>query len=205
MPLNQTTTTNHSQLEDAFALVCGTAMMAFGLSLYSSAGLITGGTAGIATFICHMSGWGFGPVYFLINLPFLAFAIARFKGGYLIRMILGVALVSTLSISTSSFMAVSYLQPVYGALMGGILMGTGLLILFRHNTSLGGTTLLVQYLQDRRGHSAGRIQMVLDCSIIALATLYLPLDRLALSILGAVAMSSILVLNHKQGRYLGVS
>lgn len=49
-----------------------------------------------------------------------------------------------------------HLSPVLAAVVGGLLCGTGMLILFRHRASLGGLDTLVLYLQERLGWRAAR-------------------------------------------------
>jgi uncharacterized membrane-anchored protein YitT (DUF2179 family) len=88
--------------------------------------------------------------------------------------------------------------------MGGFLIGAGLLMLFRHHASLGGLNVLVLWLQQRRGVRAGAVQMAIDCAIVALALTMVEPSRVALSVLGAVALNLVVAVNHRPGRYLGM-
>ena len=90
------------------------------------------------------------------------------------------------------------------AVLGGLLCGAGMLMLFRHRASLGGFNVLVLYLQERYGWRAGLIQMALDCSIVVLAFALTDWQHIALSVLGAVAMNQTLAINHRQGRYVAM-
>lgn len=65
----------HSAFEDAQALVTRTAFVALGVTLYAQAGLLTGGTAGIALLLHYASGWPSGAVFFALNLPFVWLAV----------------------------------------------------------------------------------------------------------------------------------
>ncbi len=58
---------------------------------------------------------------------------------------------------------IDYLHPAFAAIAGGLLMGSGLLFLARHRSSLGGATIASLYLQDRYGSRAGKVQMAIDC------------------------------------------
>lgn len=58
------------------------------------------------------------------------------------------------------------------------------------------------YLQERLGWRAGKVQMLLDCLIIAGAAAFVDVQRIALSVLAAVVLSLTLAINHKPGRYL---
>ena len=54
-----------------------------------------------------------------------------------------------------------------------------------------------------RGWRAGKVQMALDIAVLAVATVLLPLPQALYSVLGAVAMSLFLAINHRPGRYTG--
>ncbi|HET9552497.1 MAG TPA: YitT family protein, partial [Anaeromyxobacteraceae bacterium] len=95
------------------------------------------------------------------------------------------------------------LAPAYAAVMGGLLVGVGLLILFRHGASLGGLNILAIWLQERRVVRAGTFQMAVDSLIVVASFFVVTPLALALSVLGAVAMNLVLAVNHRPGRYLG--
>ena len=97
-----------------------------------------------------------------------------------------------------------HLSPVLAAILGGLLCGTGMLILFRHRASLGGLNVLVLYLQERFGWRAGKLQMVLDSLIVLGGLVVADVPRVALSVLGAVVLNLTLAVNHRPGRYLAV-
>ena len=61
---------HHRPYEDVQALVTGTLFVALGVVLFGQAGLLTGGTAGIAFLIRYSTGMDFGLSFFLVNLPF---------------------------------------------------------------------------------------------------------------------------------------
>jgi len=88
--------------------------------------------------------------------------------------------------------------------VGGLITGTGFLILFRHKCSLGGIGVLALWLQDRFGWRAGKVQMGVDCAIVLLALFSIEPMRVLYSILGAVALNIVLAINHRPGRYLGM-
>ena len=67
-----------------------------------------------------------------------------------------------------------------------VLIGVGLLILFRHRASLGGFNILCLWLQERYGLSAGKIQMGMDCSIVLSSALVTSWSVLFLSVFAAI-------------------
>jgi len=199
------TPSRHTLFEDAQALVTATLFVALGVAMYARAGLLTGGTAGIAFLVHYATGWRFGVVFFLINLPFVWFAIRGMGWRFTIRTFVAVALLSAFTEMLMPYVVrFEALQPAYAAVMGGFLIGAGLLMLFRHHASLGGLNILVLWLQERRGWRAGKVQMAIDCLIVAAAFTIVEPDRVVLSVLGAVALNLVVAVNHKPGRYLGV-
>lgn len=195
----------HSAYEDLIAIVIGTLFVALGVVIYTKAVLLAGSTAGLALLLQYASGIGFWWLFFAVNLPFYILAVKKLGWAFTLRTFAAVTLVSIFSRLTSELVSFSHLDPLYAAVMGGALSGTGLLILFRHRTGLGGINVLAIYLQDRFGLRAGYFQMAVDLAILAAAYFVIPLDRLALSVLGAVVVNMTLAINHRPGRYLGVT
>lgn len=195
----------HPLWEDALALLTGTALIALGIAFYSHAGLLTGGTVGLAFLLKYLAGWPFGLVFFLVNLPFYGLAIWRMGWPFTLRTVCAVGLVSLFAELTPRWVRFAELDVVYAALFGGFVIGLGLLILFRHRASLGGVNILALFLQERFGVRAGNVQMGIDALIVLAAVLVVPLDKVALSVLGAVALNLVLAVNHRADRYMGVS
>lgn len=195
----------HSAYEDVIAIVIGTLFMALGVVIYTKAVLLAGSTAGLALLMQYATGIGFWWLFFAINLPFYILAVKKLGWAFTLRTFTAVTLVSIFTRLTSDLIAFSHLDPLYAAVMGGALSGTGLLILFRHRTGLGGINVLAIYLQDRFGLRAGYFQLAVDLTILAAAYFVIPADRLALSVLGAVVVNMTLAINHRPGRYLGVT
>lgn len=195
----------HSAYEDLIAIVIGTLFVALGVVIYTKAVLLAGSTAGLALLLQYASGIGFWWLFFGVNLPFYILAVKKLGWAFTLRTFAAVTLVSVFSRLTSELVSFSHLDPLYAAVMGGALSGTGLLILFRHRTGLGGINVLAIYLQDRFGLRAGYFQMAVDLAILTAAYFVIPLDRLALSVLGAVVVNMTLAINHRPGRYLGVT
>jgi uncharacterized membrane-anchored protein YitT (DUF2179 family) len=194
----------HSFFEDVQALVTATLFIALGLAMYSHAGLLSGGTAGVALLVHYATGGRFGVVFFVVNLPFAAFAVRTMGWRFAAKSLAAVVLLSVFSELLPLVMRFDRLQPVYAAIMGGFLIGVGLLMLFRHHASLGGLNVLALWLQQRFGWRAGAVQMGIDCLIVVAALAIVDAALVAISIIGAVALNLVVAINHRPGRYLGV-
>jgi uncharacterized membrane-anchored protein YitT (DUF2179 family) len=194
----------HSLLEDLQALVTGTLFVALGVTLFRHAGMVTGGTAGIAFVAHYAAGWPFGLVFFVLNLPFYGLAWRRMGPRFTVKTFAAVGLLALLSALLPQWIVLQQVHPLFAAVGGGLLAGAGFLILFRHQASLGGLNVLVLWLQERRGWRAGKVQLGIDLAILAAAAPWLDAQRLALSVVGAVALNFALAVNHKPGRYVAV-
>nr|WP_245200394.1 YitT family protein [Herbaspirillum sp. LeCh32-8] len=194
----------HRVYEDALALVAGTLFISLGVNMYTHVGLLTGSTAGLAFLIHYLSGLPFGVVFFVINIPFYYFAFRRMGMRFMGKTFCAVALVSGFSLLHPHFIAYDKLDLFYSAVLGGLLIGSGFVMLFRHGASLGGVNVVTLFLQDRYGLRAGKLQMGVDV-VIVLASLFVVTPTvLAASILGAVVANLVIALNHRPGRYMGM-
>lgn len=195
----------HKLYEDAWAMIHATLFVALGVLFYTHASLLFGSAAGMALLVSYITGISFGTVFFLINLPFYVLAWRRMGWAFTLRTFAAVTLVSVFSRLTEGWIGITHLDPLYATVVGGALCGTGLLMLFRHRTGLGGINILAMYLQERHGIRAGYLQLGIDLVILAAAFFVLAPSQLLLSVLGACIINMILAINHKPGRYLGVS
>ena len=202
MNIHDSSVTHHTPFEDAAALVMGTLVLALGIEMFKEASLLTGGTAGIAFLLHYATGLGFGPVFFLINLPFYWLAWKHLGRVFTLKTFAAVALLSVASELMPMLLSFSHLEPVFAAVTGGLLIGIGLLILFRHQASVGGVGIVAVTLQERRGWRAGTVQMVIDVSILLAALAVVPIAQVLLSIVGALSLNLVLAINHRPGRYV---
>jgi uncharacterized membrane-anchored protein YitT (DUF2179 family) len=193
---------HHSLTEDAQGLAYGAGMAAFAITLVTHLGPVTGQTAGIAVLISYATGWGFGPVFFAVNLPFYWLGYRRIGGAFVTKTFLSVALMSGLAMLMPGWVSFAHLNPVVGALLAGAISGSALLALFRHGASLGGIGIVALYLQDRTGFRAGWTQLIADALIFAVALLLRDLQTVAISALGALVLNLTIAVNHRRDRYI---
>ena len=109
----------HRPYEDVQALVTGTLFVALGIVMFQQAGLFTGGTAGIAFLIHYATGLEFSVVFFLVNLPFYAFAWWRMGATFTIKTFVAVALLSLFAHFLPRGLTVGYVFPPLAAILGG--------------------------------------------------------------------------------------
>ncbi|MDW8844350.1 YitT family protein [Erwinia sp. P7711] len=191
----------HTLVEDALAILFGTLLVSFGVTLLKTAGALTGSTAGIAFLISYLTHTSFGLAFFVINLPFYWLALRRMGRAFTVKTFCAVGLVSLFTHLHPLFIHFSALDPFYATLFGNVIMGIGFIVLFRHKASLGGINILALWLQDRYGIRAGKLQMGVDTCVVLASLFVVSLPMLAASIAGAVILNLIIAMNHRPGRY----
>lgn len=193
----------HTVLEDVQAVLVGCLIVALSLVFFRESRLLTGGTTGLSFLVHYLGGWPLGAVLFAMNLPFYVFAWRAMGRSFTLKTFCAVGVLSLFAEFVPQLISFDRLDPVFAAITAGLLAGIGILILIRHGASLGGIGVLAIYLQKRKGWRAGTIQMVADCGILALALLVVPLDKVLLSILSALALNLVIAVNHRPDRYFG--
>lgn len=192
----------HSPIEDAQGIAYGATMAAFGIVILTHLGLVTGQTAGLAVLVSYATGWGFGPVFFAINLPFYVLAYLRMGTVFTAKTFVAVALLSALSLWLPTQVSFATLNPWVGAVLFGFLSGSALLALFRHGASLGGIGIVALMLQDRLGWRAGWVQLGFDAVLFAVAFAVIEARLVIISFLGALVVNLVVAINHRRDRYV---
>ena len=122
---------------------------------------------------------------------------------FTLRTAVSLGLVSAFSFLQPMALDLPAVSPVYGLVVGNLLAGLGMLVLFRHGASLGGFNVVALLCQERLGLRAGYVQLALDLVVIGVAFTVLPWQAVLLSAAGAVVLNVEIAMNHRPGRYLG--
>ncbi len=196
----------HRAYEDLQALLTGSLLAALGIVLLGQAGLLAGGTVGLALLLNYATGLDLSLAMLVINTPFYALACLRMGREFTLKTLAAVALAALFVHLLPKGIAFAHLSPVLAAILGGLLAGMGMLVLFRHRASLGGVNVVVLYLHDKLGWSVGKVQMLLDGAILLGGGLLVgDLARTASSLLAVVVLNLVLAVNHRPGRYNGTN
>ncbi len=193
--------TDHAWYENISTLILATSIVTLGILMLNKAGLLIGGTAGLAILLTKVTSLTFGLMYFVLNVPFYWLAYKKMGAKFTINTLIAVTMVSFMAEFMYIVIDISFIQPIYSALIGGSLIGVGMLMLFRHKFSLGGVGILALYVQQRFNIRAGNVQMAIDCLIVVCSLFIVSFELIAYSVLAAIALNAVLVINHRPGRY----
>ncbi|MBI5279251.1 MAG: YitT family protein [Burkholderiales bacterium] len=195
-------TPRHPYLEDLQALLTASLLAALGIMLFRHAGLVPGGTVGIALLLHYATSIDLGWALLVANAPFYALACFRMGREFTVKTLAAVALMALFTMWLPQGLSFQNLSAPLAALLGGLLCGVSILVLFRHKASLGGLNVLVLYLQERFGWSPGKVQMGLDALVVLGGGLLVAdASRIGASIIAVVTLNMVLAVNHRPGRY----
>jgi uncharacterized membrane-anchored protein YitT (DUF2179 family) len=196
--------TRHSLVEDVQGIICGSIVSSLGLFLLSAAGLLTGSTAGVAFLLHYATGVNFGLAFFLVNVPFFYLSWKQLGRAFTVKTIIAIALTSLMTNLQPRLLEIGSIQPIWSAILGGILLGFGLLALFRHRASLGGVGILGIYMQEHFGIRAGLVQLAVDMCVLVVAFAVTTPYVVLCSVLGAIVLNLFVAINHRSDRYIAL-
>lgn len=193
----------HGWMDDITGLGTGVFLAAFGIFLLKATHLVTGGTAGLALLISYLSPAPFGVLYPAITLPFLILAVWKKGWNFGLRSAICVVLVAAAEELVAQNMGAVNFNIWFAALAGNLIASVGLLILFRHKSSLGGINVVALLAQEKLGLRAGYVQMAFDIAIVCSSFAFTNAIVVLASAVGATLLNYSLAINHKPGRYQG--
>ena len=161
-----------SNMKDFMFIVLGILLYAIGYTAFIlPERVVMGGVAGLSALIYYATNIPAGISIFVLNITLLVIAFSALTKQFVVRTIVGVLLLS---------LFIGSLQPLFQAfpiitagedkfmhvLIGGMLSGAGLGVVFSHNGSTGGTDILTVWLTKHFNLSFGRAMQFIDCTII---------------------------------------
>lgn len=130
--------------------------------------IVSGGISGISIIINSLTGWSPALIQYLFNIPLLIVAyifLGREAGN---KTILG-SLALPFFISLISHWQPATTDPFLATVIGGLVNGLGLGIVYRAKASTGGTSIPVQILNKYTGLSLGTGSLIADGAVVLLS------------------------------------
>lgn len=185
---------------DAQGILFGAFMMSLSVIFLEQTGLVTGQTAGLSILLSYLLPFGFGPIFFVVSLPFLVLSLMRRGRGFTLRTLFVVAAVSLGTPLLSDFIVIERVHPLLGAALAGACAGVGLIALFRHNASAGGLGVLALVVEEKTGFKAGWFQMCFDVAVFLGACFVLEPEQILYSFAGAAILNALIAWNFRIGQ-----
>lgn len=174
--------------------IAGTALTAaaFGFIVIPQ-GFAAGGITGLARILGNVVPVSLSVLVYLLNVP--VFLIGWLcNGGKFVVKTLTVSLLFPVFLEVFSNLPIPSLGMGCDAVIAGLLLGFGSVLVLRSNASSGGFDTLAVALNRKRGIPVARVVRICDCTVILLQALGQPLRNTAAGIL--VILVSTAVINH---------
>lgn len=127
--------------------------------------LAAGGMSGISTILFEINGFSPALFQFLINVPIFIIGWFTLGKDFSWKSLVGTFTVPLVIFLTSNISHV-ITNPLLATIYGGVVLGTGLGIVYRGNGSTGGTAALSQILKKFTGLSSGYSQLIIDGLVV---------------------------------------
>ena len=173
--------------------------------------IVTGGTAGLSIVFHYLFNLPTGILMFLINFPLLLISIKYLGKKFAIRTIATIILLSIFIdllaeiihfpiLSTNTLLATIY---------GGIGVGIGLGLIFKGDSSAGGSTIIAKLVTSKTGFKSGSVVLFLDVIVVIAAGIVFKNIELALwsmiSIFVASKFIDLVLTGIKQNKIVHIS
>ncbi|MET1014998.1 MAG: YitT family protein [Paenisporosarcina sp.] len=177
----------HPVLETVLAyvyIIIGAAIIAVGFNVFLLPNEVaSGGVSGISTILKGLFDWKPGYVQYAFNIPLFIAGVIFLGKQFGARSLVGTLTLPLIVILTSDWEPAT-LNPLLGALFGGISVGVGLGIVFRGNASTGGTDLAAQIIAKYTGLTLGTSVMLIDGLIVLSAALVFDVEKGLYALIG---------------------
>lgn len=155
-------------------------MMTIGLALYAigligfikPGGIVTGGLAGIALLIEYATSGKFPlqNTFFIVNCVLLLVALKILGFKFLVKTIFSVVVLTIFLTIAQKVITAPFLpptEPILSGVIGAMLCGTGIGLVFNANGSTGGTDIIVAVINKYKNLAFGRGMLLCDFVIIS--------------------------------------
>lgn len=161
-----------TKIKKYILIVLGCAVYALGFQFFCFPNrIISGGVMGIAMIVNALSGLPVGVLTILMNVPLFLIAWKHFGLDFLIGSLVGMLLMSVFVdlLAVTGYAATD--DPMLGAVIGGVLKGAGMGLVFCVGATTGGMDIVIKLLRQRWNHiNFGTLMLIIDvCVIVAYA------------------------------------
>ncbi len=161
-------------VSDILETLLGAFIMATSISFFLLPNeLSSGGISGIATILYYTLNFPLGMTMLILNIPLFLFSGYKIGKDFLIKSIVGTIGLSIFTDILDKFQALTN-DKILACVYGGILMGIGTAILFKCNSSTGGSDLVSVLIKKYNPKvEVSRAMVIIDGIIIILNIIFL--------------------------------
>ena len=130
--------------------------------------IVSGGVTGIAMILNHFTRWPVGMTVLVLNIPLFVIAWRHFGADYLVGSLVGTAVSSVCVDIFASTGIVATTDPMLGSIIGGVIKGAGMGMIYYVGASTGGIDIVAKMLRQKYQQiNFGTIVLILDVVIVS--------------------------------------
>lgn len=170
--------------KDYIYVIIGAAIIAIAFNVFLLPNQIaSGGVSGISTILKGVFGWEPGLVQYAFNIPLFISGLIFLGAKFGIKSLVGTLVLPAVVLVSANWEPWT-MNPLLGALFGGISVGLGLGLVFRGGASTGGTDLAAQIITKYTGFSLGTSVLLLDGLIVLSAAVVFDIEKALYALIG---------------------
>jgi uncharacterized membrane-anchored protein YitT (DUF2179 family) len=151
-------------------------------------GIVGGGVTGLSTLVYYASGFPVGVTFFLINIVLIILGIKSLGLSFGIKTIYAAIMLSVfLSVLQQLITEPIVSEKFMAAIIGGILGGGSVGLVFSQGGSTGGTDIIAMIINKYRNISHGKLILYMD--VIVISSSYLLFQSIEIIVYGMVVMA----------------
>ena len=175
-------------------IVLGSVIYAVGFQFFMFPNrIVSGGISGISMILNHFTHWPVGMMVIAMNVPLFLIAWRHFGLDYLVGSLVGTAVSSLFVDLFASTGIVATTDPMLGSIIGGVIKGAGMGIIYYVGASTGGIDIVAKMLRQKYQQiNFGTIVLILDVMIVVVYALVLNQYESAMySLIGMYVVSKV--------------
>lgn len=160
-------------LIDILVYIIGGFIYASAVTAFISANQISpGGVTGIATLLNYLFSIPSGITLLILNIPILILGFIKFGGLFIIKTSLATISTSFALTLTDFILPQFKIDTILASVFGGLLMGLGISFIMLRGATTGGIDIIAKLINRKFRHfTVGRIMLIIDAFVIALASI----------------------------------
>ncbi|MCI5675136.1 MAG: YitT family protein [Ezakiella sp.] len=176
------------------AIVLGNLLFSFGVNaFYTPHMFLSGGIGGISIMIQYLTGISAGILVFILNLPLFLVGLRSLSKKFLFYAFISTIVQSlTMIVFRGIDEYISFDNSMLSAIVGGVLNGTAMGILFKNGCCQGGFDIVAAVMKKKYNMQIGSVLMMLNMFVVGIGSYLFGIDRGAYTLIAMYLSYSVL-------------
>ncbi len=158
-------------------IIVGAVVAAFSLEEFLAPNhIFDGGVTGVSMILANFIHMNLGTLVVILNIPFIVIGIIKLGKRFIVKVIVAIVIFSVMTGVFSRMENATY-DVILATTFGGVLLGAGVGLVLRGGGCLDGTEIVAILISKKFQISTGRIILLINVIIYAVAGIVFGLDR----------------------------